>query len=220
MEVFFPSAMPKAFRDEGSTPGRRLPSLRSAAIIEDGEPSRFAEPASAAYSRLLEKAKTTRDASKPNTISKTKTVSMYIPPPRRFFPEPDRIDASTREKKMTNALRTPCTRASVTMSPFATWLISCPSTALSSSRVICPMMSVDTATSAWFLNAPVANAFAAPGYIATSGVLMLARMARFSTVVTSHLSASPSLPSITFARQANFAIGLERSSEIKAPMMP
>ena len=66
-------------------------------------------------------------------------------------------------KKMTNVLTTPCARHIVTMSPFETWLISCPSTALSSSRDICSIMPVETATSAEFLNAPVANAFAAPG---------------------------------------------------------
>ena len=64
---------------------------------------------------------------------------------------------------ITKALRTPWTSVSVTMSPLATWLISWPRTARSSSFDICPMMSVETATSAWFLNAPVAKAFAAPG---------------------------------------------------------
>ena len=106
------------------------------------------------------------------------------------------------------------------MSPFATWLISCPSTARSSSFVICRMMSVDTATSALFLNAPVANAFAAPWYIATSGVFTPARRARSSTVDTSQRSASPSLPLTVFARHANFAIGFDSRSEMIAPPMP
>ena len=108
----------------------------------------------------------------------------------------------------------------VTMSPFATCEISWPRTPRSSSRVIWPMMSVETATSAEFLNAPVANAFAAPGYIATSGILMFARRARSSTVATSQRSASPSVPSIV----RHFIVVLTRvfdmSSEIIEPAIP
>ena len=100
----------------------------------------------------------------PSPTCSTTAKRTYAPPlPRRLPLPPESTEASTREKKRTNALRTPWTRVSVTMSPFATWLISWPSTALSSSLVIWPMMSVETATSAWFLNAPVAKAFAAPG---------------------------------------------------------
>ncbi len=49
------------------------------------------------------------------------------------------------------------------MSPFFTCDISCPSTARSSSRLMSRRIPSETATSAEFLNAPVANAFAAPG---------------------------------------------------------
>ncbi len=133
--------------------------------MDEAEPSRFALPASAAYSRRLEYAHTTSDAAIPRTNCIRYTTSMYTPDgPRRFLPP---IALSTayammRERNSTTAFSTPCTRVSVTMSPFTTWLISWPSTASSSERSICAMIWSETATSALFLNAPVANAFGAP----------------------------------------------------------
>ena len=67
-----------------------------------------------------------------------------------------------RAKNTTNVLTTPWISVSVTMSPLATCAISCPSTASTSSWLIDCSRPVDTATSAEFLNAPVANALGSP----------------------------------------------------------
>ena len=64
-----------------------------------------------------------------------------------------------RAKKKTKVLTTPCTSASVTMSPLATWLTSCASTASTSSRVMLRRRPVLTATSAESRLMPVAKAF-------------------------------------------------------------
>ena len=69
---------------------------------------------------------------------------------------------TTRDAKITKVLTTPWISVSVTMSPFATCDISCPSTASTSSLFIDCRRPVDTATSDEFLNAPVAKAFGAP----------------------------------------------------------
>ena len=79
---------------------------------------------------------------------------------------------------------------------------------------------MDTATSAEFLNAPVAKALGAPSKMATSGMPMLAWRASFSTVCTSQCSVVPSEPSITRAPVLIFAMGLEMSSEMIAPVKP
>ena len=69
---------------------------------------------------------------------------------------------TTRDRNTTKVLTTPWISVSVTMSPFATCEISWPRTASTSSLVIVSSKPVDTATSAEFLNAPVANALASP----------------------------------------------------------
>ena len=64
-----------------------------------------------------------------------------------------------RDRKITNVFTTPCSSVSVTMSPFATWLTSWPSTASTSrsdSRENSPVL---TATSALLRVGPVAKAF-------------------------------------------------------------
>ena len=63
-----------------------------------------------------------------------------------------------RAKNMTKVFTTPWISVSVTMSPLATWPISWPSTASTSSCDMCVSSPVDTATSALFLFDPVANA--------------------------------------------------------------
>ena len=82
------------------------------------------------------------------------------------------------------------------------------------------MMRVETATSAALRRIPVANAFASPGYIATSGIFTPARCARSATVITSHFSASPSLPSIVLHFIETFTIVFDSMSDISAPAMP
>src|SRR3954469_24925702 len=79
---------------------------------------------------------------------------------------------------------------------------------------------VDTATSAEFLNAPVAKALGAPSKIATSGMPMPAVSASFLTVETSQNSVVPSEPSIARAPVDIFAIGLEMRSEMIEPVNP
>ncbi|MNT58140.1 hypothetical protein D3C72_1955580 [compost metagenome] len=68
----------------------------------------------------------------------------------------------TRERKTTKVFITPWISAMVTMSPLATWATSWPITASISSRVMPCSNPVDTATSAEFLNAPVAKALGSP----------------------------------------------------------
>ena len=62
----------------------------------------------------------------------------------------------------TKVFITPWIRVIVTMSPLATWATSCPITASTSWRCIDCSRPVDTATSAEFLKAPVANALGSP----------------------------------------------------------
>ena len=68
----------------------------------------------------------------------------------------------TRDRNTTKVFITPWISAIVTMSPLATWATSWPITASTSSRVIDCSKPVDTATSAEFLNAPVAKALGSP----------------------------------------------------------
>jgi purine-cytosine permease-like protein len=73
---------------------------------------------------------------------------------------------------------TPWISVSVTMSPFATWLISWPSTASTSSRFMPRRSPSLTATSAASRRAPVAKALGeADGKIATWGIAMPAACA-------------------------------------------
>jgi hypothetical protein len=125
-----------------------------------------------------------------------------------------------RERKITKVFTTPWIRVSVTMSPFATWVTSWPMTASTSSRFIVWSSPVDTATSAEFLNAPVAKALGAPSKIATSGMPIPAVSASFLTVATSQYSVVPSEPSTTRAPVEIFAMGLEISSEMIEPVNP
>ena len=67
-----------------------------------------------------------------------------------------------RDRNTTNVFTTPWISVIVTMSPLATWPISCPSTASTSSRFIDCSRPVETATSEEILKAPVANAFGGP----------------------------------------------------------
>ena len=72
------------------------------------------------------------------------------------------IMPTTRDRNTTKVLSTPWISVSVTMSPLATCDISWPSTASTSSRLMDCISPVETATSASFLNAPVAKALAGP----------------------------------------------------------
>src|SRR6266850_385100 len=127
---------------------------------------------------------------------------------------------TTRERKNTKVLSTPWMRVRVTMSPLETWVISWPSTASTSSRLIDSSKPVETATSAEFLNAPVAKAFGAPSYTATSGIPMFALSARRRTVATSHCSCAPSGSFMTCAPVDHSAICLEMRSDMKEPPKP
>ena len=64
-----------------------------------------------------------------------------------------------RAARITSVFSTPWISAMVTMSPFATWPISWPSTAATCSRSICSSRPVLTATSELFFVMPVAKAF-------------------------------------------------------------
>ena len=68
------------------------------------------------------------------------------------------IRPTTRARKITKVLSTPWIRAMVTMSPLATWLTSCASTASASSRLIARSRPVDTATRELLRVGPVAKA--------------------------------------------------------------
>src|SRR3954471_1004734 len=125
-----------------------------------------------------------------------------------------------RERKITKVFTTPWIRVSVTMSPLLTWVISCPITASTSSRFMVCRRPVETATSAEFLNAPVAKALGAPSKIATSGSRVPAVSAAFLPPDTSQNSVVPSEPSITRAPVDIFAIGLEMRSEMIEPVNP
>src|SRR6266852_2110823 len=127
---------------------------------------------------------------------------------------------TTRDRKYTKVLSTPWIRVSVTMSPLATWLISWPSTASTSSRLIDSSRPVETATSAEFLNAPVAKAFGAPSYTATSGMPMFALSARRRTVSTSQRSCAPSGAFMMCAPVDHSAICLEIRSDMNDPPKP
>ena len=72
---------------------------------------------------------------------------------------------------MTNVLTTPCISASVTISPLATWVISCARTASISSLCILLRRPLLTATRALLRLIPVAKAFTSgASKIATSGI--------------------------------------------------
>ena len=79
---------------------------------------------------------TTMLAKKPNTICNTMLTIKYVPCEvlpsllRAIMPE------TTRAKKTTNVLTTPCISVNVTISPLPTCAISCAKTASTSSRVI------------------------------------------------------------------------------------
>ncbi len=66
--------MPNAFISAGNGRMSADPNVRSAAIISSGAPSSSAAPASARYSRFLEKAQAAMLAKIPNTNSKIRTV--------------------------------------------------------------------------------------------------------------------------------------------------
>jgi len=79
---------------------------------------------------------------------------------------------------------------------------------------------VDTATSAEFLNAPVANALGAPSKMATSGMPMPALSAKRRTVSTIQASSAVCGWLITRAPVLNLAMGLLISNEMMAPPKP
>ncbi len=106
------------------------------------------------------------------------------------------------------------------MSPFLTWDISCAKTARICGRVMDCINPVETATSASFLNAPVAKAFAEPRYTATSGVLTPALPARSATVCTSHASSCVCGAAIVRAPVDALAIVLDINKEMNAPVNP
>src|SRR6266513_4707413 len=127
---------------------------------------------------------------------------------------------TTRDRKYTKVLSTPWMSVRVTMSPLETWVISWPSTASTSSRLIDSSNPVETATRAEFLNAPVAKAFGAPSYTATSGTPILALSARRRTVATSHCSCAPSGDLLTCAPVDHSAAWLEIRSDMDEPPKP
>jgi hypothetical protein len=106
------------------------------------------------------------------------------------------------------------------MSPLAMCATSCASTPSISSCVIDCSRPVDTATSDAFLVAPVAKAFGAPSYTATSGIAMPARWACEATVFISHSSVALDGCWITRAPVDHLAIGFDIHSEMKAPPKP
>src|SRR2546426_5983559 len=127
---------------------------------------------------------------------------------------------TTRDRKNTKVLSTPCMSVRVTMSPLETWVISWPRTASTSSRLIDSSRPVETATSAEFLNAPVAKAFGAPSYTATSGMPIFALSARRFTVSTSQRSCAPSGDLMMCAPVDHSAICLEMRSDMNEPPKP
>ncbi len=126
----------------------------------------------------------------------------------------------TRARKTTNVLTTPWISDSVTMSPLATCVTSWPSTASISSRDIALSNPVETATSAEFLNAPVAKALGSPSYIATSGIAIPALSASRLTVASSQVSPSVRGVAMTCAPVDHFAIVFDSSKEMNAPPNP
>ena len=107
------------------------------------------------------------------------------------------------------------------MSPLATWLISCPSTAsISSLFMFCnrPML---IATSASFLFQPVAKALGeALGKMPTSGISIPASLDRRATVSSSQRSVELMGCSIIFTPMLRLAIHLEANREMKEPVNP
>ena len=79
---------------------------------------------------------------------------------------------------------------------------------------------MDTATSALFLKAPVANALGSPSKMPTSGMPMPALSANLRTVSTIQRSSAEPLPSMTCTPELHLATGLEISSEMMAPPNP
>ncbi len=68
--------MPEAFSDDGKAPGCSPPRRASACCIGTVLPRSLAEPASARNSRWRENQATMIEATRPNTISQTNTVTM------------------------------------------------------------------------------------------------------------------------------------------------
>ncbi|MNL56641.1 hypothetical protein D3C87_1801480 [compost metagenome] len=79
---------------------------------------------------------------------------------------------------------------------------------------------MDTATSALFLKAPVANAFGSPGKMPTSGIPMPALSAKPRTVSTIQRSSAEPVPSMICTLALHLAMGLLISSEMMAPPNP
>ena len=121
-----------------------------------------AAPASARNSRCLENQAVISEPRIPSRISRGQINSIVgggaMPRPSSRSPRGSR-KSTARERNITKALITPCSRVMVTMSPLATWLISWASTASSSAGGIPLRMPVDTATRARLGEGPVAKAF-------------------------------------------------------------
>ena len=116
---------------------------------------------------------------------------------------------------------TPWISVSVTMSPLATCVISWPSTASTSLRLMLCRRPELTATSAASRRAPVAKAFGSgESNTPTSGMPMPACVASWRTVPTSHSSFAFAGLSMTRTPMARLAIHLEMPSEISAPPNP
>ena len=126
-----------------------------------------------------------------------------------------------REKKNTKVFTTPWISVSVTMSPFATWLTSCASTASASCCDMLASSPVLTATSDASRRAPVANAFGSgESKMPTSGMPMPAACAWRCTVPTSQLSVELAGCVITRTPIMRFADHLEIASEKNEPTKP
>ena len=130
------------------------------------------------------------------------------------------LQGMTRERNTTKVFITPWISVMVTMSPLAMCATSWPITASTSSRVMPCSRPVETATSALFLKAPVANAFGSPWNTPTSGMPMPALSAKRRTVSTIQRWSGPSSPVMTCTPDVHLAIGLEISSEMIAPPKP
>ena len=126
-----------------------------------------------------------------------------------------------RDRKMTKVFTTPWISVSVTMSPLATCVISCPSTASTSLRFMLCRSPELTATSAASRRAPVAKAFGSgESNTPTSGMPMPACEASARTVPTSHSSFAFAGLSMTCTPIARLAIHFDMASEISAPPKP
>ena len=107
------------------------------------------------------------------------------------------------------------------MSPLATWLISWPSTASTSSLFMFCSSPMLTATRASFLFQPVAKALGeALGKMPTSGIFMPTSRDRRATVSTSQRSVELTGCSMIFTPMLRFAIHLEANREMNEPVKP